>query len=143
MSEGRAVAQPSLATRWTSDAATFGIVIAATAAVWGHTIDEIRIGEMSAIPAGILNLALVSRWRGLGLRSRGWLSLLFGLFWTITVIPYHVVPLLQGVTTWQNVSGLLRVVGGIAMVGAGAVVLRARSGQDSSATRAGSGRVGE
>jgi hypothetical protein len=52
------------------------------------------------------------------------MTLIFGLFWTITVIPYHVIPLLQGLTTWQNVSGLLRVLGGLAMIAAGAWILR-------------------
>ena len=61
MSEARAVAQTSSLARWTSDAATFGIALAATALVWGHTLDEIRVGEMSAIAAGVLNLALVAR----------------------------------------------------------------------------------
>lgn len=110
-----------------SEAVAFGIIMAATAAAWGHTIDEIRIGELSAIPAGALNIGLIARWRRLHPRSRGWLSILFGLFWTITVIPYHVVPLVQGVATWQNFSGLLRVVGGTAMTGAGLMLLTATS----------------
>ena len=101
------------------DAATFGLVVAATAAVWGHTIDEIRIGELSAIPAGVLNLALVLGWGRLGARARRWSTLSFGLFWIVTVIPYHVLPLLHGITTWQNFSGLLRVIGGVAMIFAG------------------------
>lgn len=118
------------AERWTTDAAAFGLVAAGTAAVWGHTIDEIRIGEFSAIPAGILNLALIAGWGHLRHRSRAWLSLLFGLWWTLTVIPYHVLPLLQGVTTWQNFSGLLRVVGGAAMMFAGVRLLLERRRDD-------------
>ena len=127
-SEGSSVAR--VASFWrgqTLDWTTFGVVVVATAAVWGHTIDEIRIRELSAIPAGALNLALIARWRHLRIRTRGWLTLVFGLFWTITVIPYHVIPLLQGMTTWQNVSGLLRVWGGLAMIVAGVRMLRARS----------------
>lgn len=107
-------------------------LLTATAAAWGHTIDEIRIGELSAIPAGVLNLGLVAGWSRLGPRWRGWLAVVFGLFWTLTVIPYHVVPLMQGVTTWQNVSGLLLVIGGVAMTAAGIQILRnkAHTGSD-------------
>lgn len=119
---------------WTSDAAMFGVMAAATATVWGHTIDEIRIGELSAIPAGALNLGLLVAWGRLGTRSRGWSSLLFGLFWTVTVVPYHVVPLLQGVATWQNFSGLLRVIGGAAMIFAGVrLLLQRRRGDEPNA----------
>lgn len=91
--------------------------------MWGHTIDEVRIGELSAVPAGILNLGLLASWRRLPSGWRGALAVLFGLFWTLTVVPYHVVPLFQGVVTWQNISGLLRVVGGVAMTAAGIQVL--------------------
>lgn len=52
---------------------------------------------------------MIAAWRRLTSRRQGWLSLLFGLFWTLTVIPYHVVPLVQGLVTWQNISGMLRV----------------------------------
>lgn len=115
---------------WASEAATFGLVIAGTAAVLAHTIDEIRIGELSAIPASTLNLALLAGWTRLKSGSRAWLSLLFGLWWTVTVIPYHVLPLMQGVTTWQNFSGLLRVLGGGAMVFAGVRLLLERRRDD-------------
>ncbi len=130
MSEARPVTRPSLLAGWSSDSATFAVVVVATAAVWGHTVDEMRIGEMSAVPAGVLNLVLLARWRALGGRSRAWMALLFGLFWTITVIPYHVLPLLQGVTTWQNFSGLSRVVGGVAMAAAGWLSLRHRGARE-------------
>lgn len=113
-----------------SEAAAFAAMAAATAAVWGHTVDEIRIGELSAIPAGVVNIGLLARWRHLGNRPRAWLAVVFGLFWTITVIPYHVVPLVQGLVTWQNVSGLLRVVGGIAMAVTGTALLRNRGEDD-------------
>ncbi len=115
---------PAASVRWLSDRTTLAIVVVGTIAAWGHTIDEIRIGELSAIPASVFNLGLIAGWQRLGPRSRGWLTLLFGLFWTITVIPYHVVPLIQGFTTWQNVSGLLRVAGGMAMAIAGIQMLR-------------------
>lgn len=63
MNESRSsIAQPSsFARSWTSDAATF-LVVVGTAAAWGHTIDDIRIGELSAIPAGFLNLGLLAAW---------------------------------------------------------------------------------
>lgn len=115
---------------WASEAAAFGLVIAGTAAVLAHTIDEIRIGELSAAPASMLNLALLAGWTRLKSGSRAWLSLLFGLWWIVTVIPYHVLPLLQGVTTWQNFSGLLRVIGGAAMVFAGLRVFLERGRDD-------------
>lgn len=118
------------AERWATDAAAFGLVAAGTAAVWGHTIDEMRVGELSAIPASALNLALLAGWFRLKPGSRAWLSLLFGLWWTLTVIPYHVLPLLQGVTTWQNVSGMLRVIGGAAMIFAGVRLLLERRRDD-------------
>lgn len=130
MSQVESVAGASLFARRATDAAILGLMVAATAAVWGHTIDEIRIGELSAVPAGTLNLGLVVAWRRLSPAWRGWLALLFGLFWTITVVPYHVVPLVQGIVTWQNISGLLRVIGGVGMVGAGLLVLRERSRGD-------------
>lgn len=120
--------------RWVSDAATFGIVALGTAAVWGHTIDEIRIGELSALPASTLNLGLLAGWTRLNRGSRGWLSLLFGLWWILTVIPYHVLPLMQGVATWQNFSGLLRVIGGAALIFAGARLLLERRRDEESNT---------
>jgi LPXTG-motif cell wall-anchored protein len=42
------------------------------------------------------------------------------------VIPYHVLPLLEGAVTGQNVSGLSRLVGGAAMVALGIAILRRR-----------------
>lgn len=65
----------------------------ATAAVWRHTVDEIRIGELSAIPARILNLGMIAGWGRLTARWRGWTSLLFGLFLDGDGDSLHVVPL--------------------------------------------------
>ncbi len=128
-------AQPSgVAQWWTTEAATFAIMVVATAAVWGHTVDEIRIGELSAIPAGVLNLGLLASWHRLASRARGWLALLFGVFWAVTVIPYHVMPLMQGLATWQNISGLLRVIGGVTMTAAGIQTLRNKRRTDSNSS---------
>jgi crotonobetainyl-CoA:carnitine CoA-transferase CaiB-like acyl-CoA transferase len=35
---------------------------AGTLAAWAHTIDEIRIGELIAVPFGIANAAVVAAW---------------------------------------------------------------------------------
>jgi hypothetical protein len=53
----------------------------------------------------------------------------FGLFWGLEVIPYHVVPLLQGMVTGQNISGLSRLVGGAAMVALAVAIMRRRDGR--------------
>ena len=103
---------------------------AATAAAWAHTIDEIRIGEFIAVPFGLANLALVAAWTRIGAGRRALASIAFGLFWGLAVIPYHVVPLLEGAVTGQNVSGLSRIVGGAVMVGVGVGVLRRRNTND-------------
>lgn len=87
----------------------------ATLAVWGHTADEIRIGEYVAVPFGVATFALLAAWPRLARAPRGWAALLLGLLWAVAVIPYHIVPLLEGVVTWQNVSGVLRIVGGVPM----------------------------
>ena len=97
---------------WTRDRA---ILAVATLAVWGHTADEIRIGEYVAVPFGVATLALLAGWSRLGRAARGWAALLLGLLWAVAVIPYHIVPLLEGIVTWQNVSGVLRIVGGVPM----------------------------
>ncbi len=97
---------------WTRDRTVLAV---ATLAVWGHTADEIRIGEYVAVPFGVATLALVAGWSRLGRVVRGWAALLLGILWAVAVIPYHIVPLLEGVVTWQNVSGVLRIVGGVPM----------------------------
>jgi hypothetical protein len=114
----------------TRDLAVF---VVATLAVWTHTIDEIRIGELIALPFGLLNLAVVAAWPRL---RKGWRALTaigFGLFWGLAVIPYHVWPLLSGAVTGQNMSGVLRLVGGAAMVALGVAILRRRDDDPSHA----------
>jgi hypothetical protein len=98
----------------------------ATLAAWAHTIDEVRIGELIAVPFGVANAALLAAWPRLRPGWRAATSILFGLFWAVAVIPYHVAPLLGGTVTGQNVSGLFRVVGGAAMVALGVAILRRR-----------------
>ena len=109
---------------------------AATLAAWAHTIDEIRIGELIAVPFGVANVALLAAWQRLSTGRKALTSILFGLFWGLAVVPYHVVPLLQGSVTGQNVSGLSRLAGGAAMVALGVAILRRRD-------RVGSARVRE
>ena len=95
------------------------VLALATVAVWGHTADEIRIGEYVAVPFGLATCALLAGWPRMRARSRGAGALLLGLLWAVAVIPYHIVPLSQGVVTWQNVSGVLRIVGGVPMAALG------------------------
>jgi hypothetical protein len=102
---------------WSREAVLFAAVVVATVAVWGHTVDELRIGEFSAVPASLLNAALLVAWPRAGRRARGWMTMAFGLWWTVTVVPYHVLPLLNGAETEQNISGLLRLAGGLGMIG--------------------------
>jgi hypothetical protein len=109
---------------------------AATLAAWAHTIDEIRIGELIAVPFGVANVALLAAWQRLSAGRKALTSILFGLFWGLAVVPYHVVPLLQGSVTGHNVSGLSRLAGGAAMVALGVAILRRRD-------RVGSARVRE
>jgi hypothetical protein len=99
---------------------------ATTLAAWAHTVDEIRIGQLIAVPFGVLNIVLIAAWPRLRSGQRAVASILFGLFWGLAVIPYHVVPLLQGSVTGQNVSGLSRLVAGAAMVALGVAILRRR-----------------
>ena len=111
---------------WTSEKRELVLFAAATAAAWAHTIDEIRIGEFVAVPFGLANLALVAAWTRVSAGWRALGSIALGLLWALTVIPYHVVPLLGGAVTGQNVSGVSRVIGGVAMVAVGVAVLRRR-----------------
>ena len=115
---------------WTVEKREMLLFAAATAAAWAHTIDEIRIGEFIAVPFGLANLAVVAAWTRMSAGRRALASIVFGLFWALAVIPYHVVPLLEGAATGQNVSGLSRVVGGAAMVVLGVAVLRRRNASD-------------
>ena len=103
------------------------IFAVATVAAWAHTLDEVRIGELIAVPFGLANVAVVAGWPRLRAVWRGWASIGFGLLWGLAVIPYHIVPLLQGSVTGQHVSGVSRLVGGAAMVALGvAILLRSR-----------------
>jgi hypothetical protein len=101
----------------------------ATLAAWAHTIDELRIGELIALPFAAANAALVALWPRLSARGQVATSVGFGLFWGLTAIPYHVVPLVGGAVTWQNVSGLARIVAGVAMVALGITIALRRRGQ--------------
>ena len=101
----------------------------ATLAAWAHTIDEIRIGELIAVPFGAANVALLAAWPRLRKGQRALGAIVFGLFWGLAVIPYHVVPLLQGAVTGQNISGLSRLVGGAAMVALAVAIVRRRDGR--------------
>ncbi len=113
--------------RWLTEARQLVLFAAAPAAAWAHTIDEIRIGELIAVPFGVANAGFVAGWPRLGMRSRAAVAILFGLFWGLAVIPYHVVPLLAGAVTAQNVSGLSRLAAGAAMVALGVAIVRDRS----------------
>jgi hypothetical protein len=99
---------------------------AATLAVWGHTVDELRIGQFVAVPLGIVTLGLLGAWSRLRPATRGAAALLLGSVWALAVVPYHLVPLLEGAVTWQNVSGLLRIAGGVPMAVLGLRELRRR-----------------
>jgi hypothetical protein len=121
-----AAALPRSLFSWSAEKYEFALFAVATIAAFAHTVDEMRIGVLSAVPFAVLNLALLAGWPLLGSGWRAWGSIAFGLFWGLTVIPYHVLPLLEGTVTGQNVSGLSRLVAGVAMVGLGATMLRRR-----------------
>ncbi len=118
-----------LGASWSAEKQTLAVFAVATLAAWAHTIDEIRIGELIAMPFGAANAAFAAAWPRL---RRAWqvaVSIGFGLFWSIAVIPYHVVPLLGGQVTGQNISGLSRLVGGGVMVGLGIAIARRGRGE--------------
>jgi hypothetical protein len=112
---------------WTLDR-DHAIWAVATLAAWAHTIDELRIGELVALPFAVANAAVVGTWSRMTTRSQAAISVGFGLFWGLTAIPYHVAPLIGGAVTWQNVSGLARVVAGVAMIALGVSIARRRRG---------------
>jgi hypothetical protein len=101
----------------------------ASLAAWAHTIDELRIGELVALPFATANAVLVAMWPRLSRRDQVVYSVGFGLFWALAAIPYHLVPLLGGAVTWQNVSGLARVVAGVAMIALGISIALTRRKQ--------------
>lgn len=103
-----------------------GLLALGTLAVWAHTADEIRIGEYIAVPTALATAALLLGWSRARPFWRGLGALLLGLLWLLGAIPYHVVPLLQGAVVWQNVSGLLQLAGGAALLLLGLRELRRR-----------------
>jgi hypothetical protein len=109
---------------WSAETQQLTLFAVATLAAFAHTVDEMRIGQFIAVPFAAANLALLAGWPRLHSVRRAWSSIAFGLFWGLTVIPYHVLPLIEGEVTGQNVSGLLRLAGGAAMVGLGVFMLR-------------------
>ncbi len=102
------------------------IAIVGAALVWAHVADEVRIGEWIALPAGFVTLALVAQWRRLRPSWRGTGALLLGLLWAAGALQYPVIPLLQGGATWQNVSGLRQLLGGVTLAVLGVRVLLSR-----------------
>jgi hypothetical protein len=94
---------------------------AGTLFAWAHTVDEVRIGQLIALPFALANTFALFKWSRMPEGWRAALAIAFGLLWIVTVIPYHVVPLLHGMVTWQNVSGLSRIVGGAILIATGAV----------------------
>ena len=114
----------------TTDSQYFVLFAVGTAFAFAHTLDEMRIGQFIAVPFALANAVALGGWP---LVRKGWraaLAIAFGLLWTVTVIPYHVVPLLNGVVTWQNVSGLSRIAGGLIMVATGIAVGARRQNRD-------------
>lgn len=101
-----------------------------SAFAFAHTLDEIRIGQFIAIPFALANAFALGAWTRLGKGWRAALAISFGLVWTVTAVPYHVLPLLHGVVTWQNVSGLTRIAGGLILVATGIVVAARRKGME-------------
>jgi hypothetical protein len=125
----------STATRLTSswgrvstDGRYFVLFAVGSAFAFAHTLDEMRVGQFIAVPFTLANALALGGWPRV---RRGWraaLAVAFGFLWMVTAIPYHVLPLLNGAITWQNVSGLSRIAGGLILVATGiAVAARWRS----------------
>lgn len=106
-----------------------------TTFAWAHTLDEVRIGQFVALPFALINTIAVAGWPRLRKGWRAALAIAFGLVWIVTVIPYHVLPLLQGAVTWQNLSGLSRIVGGATMIAAGVAAARTAMGSSSAQSK--------
>ena len=111
---------------WSVERRELLLFAVATVAVWAHTVDEMRIGEFVAVPFATANVALLGAWPRLRRTWRAWSAIAVGLFWGVTVIPYHVIPLLEGVMTHQNLSGLSRLLGAGVMFALGVAILRGR-----------------
>jgi hypothetical protein len=101
----------------------FDVFAVATFLAFAHTVDEVRVGELIALPFAVANVAVAVVWPRLGRRWQLASSLGFGLFWGLAVVPYHVVPLLAGLVTWQNISGLTRLIAGFLMVALGVAMM--------------------
>lgn len=129
-SPAAAVAVSHGSATWSVEKHEVALFAVATLAAWAHTIDEIRIGELIAVPFGVANIALLAAWPRMAAGWRAATSISFGLFWGLAVIPYHVVPLLEGAASGQNISGLSRLVGGATMVALGVAILRRRETAD-------------
>lgn len=52
MNETSALARRAIGSTSASRQTAFLVVAVATTTVWGHTLDEIRVGEFSAVPVG-------------------------------------------------------------------------------------------
>ena len=100
-------------------------LIVGTTLVWAHVADEIRIGQLIALPAGVITLGLIAAWPRMRTGWRGAAALLLGLLWSLGAMQYHVLPLVQGGVDWQNVSGLLQLLGGLTLSVLGVRVLLA------------------
>jgi hypothetical protein len=114
----------------TTDSRYFVLFAVGSAFAFAHTLDEMRIGQFIAVPFALANAVALGGWPRVRKGWRAALAIAFGLIWTVTVIPYHVVPLLNGVVTWQNVSGLSRIAGGLIMVATGIAVGAWRRSRD-------------
>lgn len=110
-------------TVWTTERAWLAL---STIVVWSHTIDEVRIGEFVAVPAALATATLLGLWPRTGATKRGVFCVLLGAVWVSGAVPYHLVPLLQGAVTWQNVSGLQQLLGGVGVLALGARTLYMR-----------------
>ena len=71
------------------------------------------------MPFAIANTLAVATWSRTPRPWRTALVVAVGALWIVTVVPYHVLPLLNGIVTWQNVSGLSRIAAGVIMIAGG------------------------
>ena len=101
-----------------------------SAFAFAHTLDEIRIGQFIAVPFALANALALGALPRVGRGWRAALAIAFGLLWFVTVVPYHVLPLLHGVVSWQNLSGLSRIAGGLILIATGIGSVARRQGQN-------------
>jgi len=114
-----AIRQTLSRVRVTPDSRYHLLFAVGSAFAFAHTLDEMRIGQFIAVPFALANAFAVGAWPQVRKGWRAALAIAFGLIWIGAVLPYHVLPLLQGYVTWQNVSGLTRIVGGVILVATG------------------------